>query len=147
MAAEANAALVRRFIADVFERGRAEAVADLVTADFVSHGLPGSGPEVMTDAIERVSRALTNVSFRILDIFGEGDRVAVRLTSTATQSGTFMGIPPSGRAYTIEEIHIFRIADGRIAEHWHQMDAVGLMKQLGAIPGARQNPNEGRTED
>ena len=59
----------------------------------------------------------------------------MRLTSSATPTGDFMGVPATGRSYTIGEIHWFRLADGKIAEHWHQHDALGLMKQLGAAPG------------
>jgi steroid delta-isomerase-like uncharacterized protein len=127
--------IVRRFIDSVFVRGNADAVEKLVTGDFVSHGLPGSGPEVMRSAIERVGPALSDVSMDIEDMFSAGDRVAVRLSSTATQSGEFMGVPPTGKSYTIEEIHIFRLDGDRIAEHWHQMDAMGMMGQLGAMPG------------
>jgi predicted ester cyclase len=46
-----------------------------------------------------------------------------------------MGMPPSGERYEIGEIHIFRVADGRVAEHWHQADFLGMMRQLGAMPG------------
>jgi steroid delta-isomerase-like uncharacterized protein len=137
MTTVANANLVRRFIEDVFEHGRADRVADLVTSDFVSHGLPGSGPDVMKGAIERTSNGLSNVSMAIDDIFGEGDRVAVRLTSSATQSGPLMGMPATGKTYSIEELHLFRVADGRIAEHWHQIDAMGMLRQLGAMPAPR----------
>jgi predicted ester cyclase len=73
----------------------------------------------------------------IEDIFGEGDRVAVRLTSRATQSGEFMGMPATGRTYEIEELHIFRVEGDRIAEHWHQMDAFGMLRQLGAMPSPK----------
>src|SRR4051812_20360507 len=128
---DANRTLARRFIDEIFAAGRVASVDELVTADFVSHGLPGSGPEVMKAAIERVGGALSDVRFDIQDVIAEGDRVAVRLTSTATQSGEFMGMPATGRRYEIEEIHIFRVADARIAEHWHQGDMLGLMKQLG----------------
>jgi predicted ester cyclase len=69
------------------------------------------------------------------DMVAEGDRVAVRLTSHAVQTGRFMNLPPSGKAYTIGEIHIFRIRDGKVAEHWHQADFMGMMRQLGAMPG------------
>ena len=68
------------------------------------------------------------------DMIAEGDRVAVRLTSHAVQVGPFMGLPPSGRSYTIGEIHIFRIRRGKVAEHWHQGDFLGLLRQLGASP-------------
>jgi predicted ester cyclase len=115
--------------------GRVESVGDLVTPDFVSHGLPGTGPDVMKAAIERVAPALSDVSMEIRDTFGDGDRVAVRLQSSAVQSGEFMGMPPSGKRYSVEEIHIFRIADGKVAEHWHQFDSAGMMRQLGVPPG------------
>lgn len=126
--------IARRFIDEVFVAGRSEAVDGLVTPDFVSHGLPGSGPEVMNAAIARVSQALSEVAMQIEDVISEDDRVVVRLVSSATQSGPFMGLPPTGRRYTIEEIHIFRIEDGRVAEHWHQLDGLGLLRQLGLLP-------------
>jgi predicted ester cyclase len=127
--------VARRFIDEVFVAGRSEAVDELVTPDFVSHGLPGAGPEVMKAAIERVGPALSDVTMQIEDAIAAGDRVAVRLTSSAIQSGPFMGLPPTGRRYTIEEIHIFRVAGGRVAEHWHQIDALGMLGQLGLMPG------------
>lgn len=128
--AEAAVEIVRRFIEEVFVAGRAEAVEALVTPDFVSHGLPGAGPEVMKAAIARVAPALSETSMQIEDTISEGDRVAIRLVSSAVQSGPFMGLPPTGRPYTIEEIHIFRVADGRVAEHWHQLDGLGMLRQL-----------------
>ena len=134
MQGDMSEALVSRFITDVFEQGRTDVVDQLVTPNFVSHPLPGAGPDVMKQAISRVSTALSNARFDIQDVVAEGDRVAVRLTSTATQVGEFMGMPPTGRSYIIEEIHIFRISDGRIAEHWHQGDMLGLLRQLGLMP-------------
>lgn len=138
MSTGTNKALVRTFIRQVFEEGRPEAVDALTTPDFVSHGLPGSGPDVMKQAIERVGKGLSNAKFDVHEVVAEGDLVAVRLMSTATQSGEFMGMPASGKTYTIEELHLFRLADGRVAEHWHQMDAMGMMKQLGAMPTPKQ---------
>jgi predicted ester cyclase len=44
-------------------------------------------------------------------------------------------MPPSGKRYEIGEIHIFRVRDGRLVEHWDQIDAMGMMKQLGGMPG------------
>lgn len=59
---------------------------------------------------------------------GAVERVAAGLSDLT------MGMPVSGKAYTIEEIHIFRLEDGRIAEYWHQLDTMGMMRQLGALP-------------
>ena len=88
-------------------------------------------------AIDRTSKGLEDATFTIDDMIAEGDRVAVRLTSSARQVGEFMGMPPSGKRYEIEEIHWFRVRDGKVVEHWHQMDQMGMMKQLGAMPEPR----------
>jgi steroid delta-isomerase-like uncharacterized protein len=136
MSIDDNKALVRRFIEQVFERGDMAAVDELVAEDFVPHTYPGTTDrEGLKRAMERVSTGITDAKFTIEDVIAEGDRVAVRLTSGATQDGEFMGMPPSGKRYEIEEIHIFRLRDGRITEHWHQFDQLGMMRQLGAMPG------------
>jgi predicted ester cyclase len=46
-----------------------------------------------------------------------------------------MKMPASGRRYEIGEIHVFRLADGKVVEHWHQFDQMAMMRQLGAMPG------------
>ena len=133
-----NKATVRRFVDEIFVRGDKAAVDELVADDFVAHTWPstsGNAKEDLKAAIDRVSQGLTDAEFTIDDLIAEGDRVAVRLTSAATQVGPFMGLQPSGKRYSIEEIHWFRLRDGKVAEHWHQMDQIGLMRQLGAMPG------------
>jgi steroid delta-isomerase-like uncharacterized protein len=132
-----NRALVRRFIDEIFVQGRHESVDELLADDFVPHSWPstGDGKGDLKRAMERVALGLANARFAIEDVIAEGDRVAVRVTAQATQVGTFMGLPPSGKTYSIGEIHIFRIRDGRVVEHWHQFDQMGLMRQLGALPG------------
>jgi steroid delta-isomerase-like uncharacterized protein len=137
MSTEANKAVVRRFVDEVFVAGRMDAVDELVAPDFVPHSWPGTGPgpEELKRAMTRVFAGLSDVSMTIEDMIAEDDRVAVRLTAHAVQSGEFMGMPPSGKPYTIPEIHVFRVRDGRIAEHWGQADLLGMMRQLGAMPG------------
>jgi steroid delta-isomerase-like uncharacterized protein len=134
---EANKSLVRQFIDEIFLQGRLDAVDELLIDDFTPHtwGNVEPGKESMKAAIERVSHGLSDAAMAIEDVIAEGDRVAVRLTSSAVQTGEFMGLPPSGKAYTIGEIHIFRVDDGKVAEHWHQADFMGMMRQLGAQPG------------
>ena len=137
MPLDKNKALVRRVIDEVFLGGSVDAVDELLSEDFVGHGGgPGmQGRDGMKDAIGRVSKGLADATMTIDDVIAEGDRVAVRLTSHAVQVGPFMGLPPSGKPYTIGEMHIFRIRDGKVAEHWHEADFLGMMRQLGAPPG------------
>ena len=136
MTIEENKALVRRFVDEIFVEGRIEAVGELVAPDFVGHTWGGAaGRDGLKAAMQRIATALSDVAFTIDDVIAEDDRVAVRLTARATQIGEFMRLPPSGKSYEIGEIHIFRIRDGKVVEHWHQFDQLGMMRQLGALPG------------
>ena len=133
-----NKAIVRRFIEEIFVGGRKESVDELLTDDFVAHTWPSPSGDPKADlkaAIDRVAAGLSDAAFTIDDLIAEGDQVAARLTTAATQTGPFMGMEPTGRRYEIEEIHWFRLRDGKVVEHWHQLDQMGMMKQLGVTPG------------
>lgn len=65
------------------------------------------------------------------DLFAEGDKVMLRFTLRGTHKGDFMGIPPTGRTVAVPGMIIYRIVNGKIAEHWMQMDNAALMHQLG----------------
>jgi steroid delta-isomerase-like uncharacterized protein len=136
MTIDENKAIVRRFVDEIFVQGRPESVDELLDDAFVGHTWPSTGnPKAdLKAAIDRTSKGLADPTFRIEDTIAEGDRVAVRLTTAATQVGEFMGMPGSGKRYSIEEIHIFRLRDGKVVEHWHQFDQMGIMRQLGAMP-------------
>ena len=127
-----NKALVRRFITEIFEQGRPEAVDELCADDFIGHTWGNADKEGLKAAMARVAQGLADARFSIEDEIGEGDLVAVRLTASARHVGDFMGMAASGRSYEIGEIHIFRVRDGKVSEHWHQFDRTNLMKQLGA---------------
>ena len=136
MSLDENKALARRFVQEIFLEGRDESVEELLSDDFTPHtwGSTGAGKHELLAAIKRVSAGLADANMTIHDVIAEGDLVAVRLTSRARQVGPFMGLPPSGKSYEIGEIHIFRIRDGKVVEHWHQADFLGMMRQLGALP-------------
>jgi predicted ester cyclase len=136
MTNEQNKEAVRRFIEEIFVKTNVDAADELATPDFTPHSWPGVKPGIENLKLgqRRVSAGLTDVSMRIEDMIAEGDKVAVRLTAHARQEGEFMGLPPSGREYTISEMHVFRVTGGKVAEHWVNADMLGLMQQLGAIP-------------
>lgn len=143
---EDNKAIVRRFIEEIFVGGRKDSVDELLADDFVAHTWPSTTGDPKADlkaAIDRVAGGLSDSAFTIDDLLAEGDQVAARLTTAATQTGEFMGMPPSGKRYEIEEIHWFRLRDGKVVEHWHQFDQMGMMRQLGAMPGAGGAPGTG----
>jgi predicted ester cyclase len=66
--------------------------------------------------------------------YSDGDVVGSRGTITGTHQGDFMGVPPTGRSVSFRYLDLWRIEDGRFVETWVQMDTMGLMQQLGAVP-------------
>ena len=138
MNTEENKAIVRRFVEEIFVDGRKDTVDELLADDFVGHTWPSTSGDAKRDlksAIDRAAAGLSDPEFTIEDLIAEGDRVAARLTTAATQTGEFMGMPATNKRYSIEEIHWFRLRDGKVVEHWHQFDQMGMMKQLGLMPG------------
>jgi len=134
-----NKAVVRRFISEIFQELRPESVDELAADDFAWHRPTGQSgdKEFLRDSTTRMAGALKDLRFTILDEIAEGDRVAVRLTASGTAAADFPGITGSaGRGYSIEEIHVFRLRDGRVVEHWHQYDALGQQRQLRGEGGA-----------
>jgi steroid delta-isomerase-like uncharacterized protein len=72
--------------------------------------------------------------FTIEDVIAEGDKVAVRWTNSGTHVGNFAGIPATGKTFTIAGVDIHRMRDGKMAEHWHVVDQLTMLQQLGIIP-------------
>jgi steroid delta-isomerase-like uncharacterized protein len=129
---EANKGVALRFIEGVFVRQDPNAVDELAADDFTAHtfgDLP-PGREPLKEVMKRAGEGVSDAKFEIQDVIAEKDRVAVRLTTRARHTGSFMGIPPTGNEYSIDEIHIFRIEDGRVVEHWHEFDKQRLVQQL-----------------
>ena len=129
---EQNKSIAQQIIERVFVNGEDAAIDELVAEDFTprTFGPMPAGREGLREGMKRARAGVSDPEFEVHDLIAEGDRVAARITSSATHSGTFMGTPPSGNRYTIDEIHIFRIRDGQLIEHWHAFDTASLMAQL-----------------
>jgi steroid delta-isomerase-like uncharacterized protein len=137
MSVEQNKAVARRYYDEVLNQGHLSVLDDIAAEDYVENDpFPGQG-NGRTDFKARVATLLTAFSpciFTIEDVVAEGDRVVVRWHSSGTHSGAFLGMPPTNRDYTIAGIDIHRLANGRMAEHWHVVDQLSQLQQLGMIP-------------
>jgi predicted ester cyclase len=80
------------------------------------------------------AEAFPDIRLTIQDIFSEGDMVAARVAFRGTHRGEFQGIPPTGKEVAFTSIEVNRVVDGKVEEHWVELDLLGLMQQLGAIP-------------
>jgi len=77
--------------------------------------------------------AVPDWKYSLTKIVAEGDTVWVYGTYSGTQKGDWLGIPATNKSYSIAAVDIFRIQDGKLAEHWDVIDVYGLFKQLGVI--------------
>jgi steroid delta-isomerase-like uncharacterized protein len=138
MSTEQNKALGRQLIEEAFNHGNTSLVDQLFSPDFVEReDLPAGVPrdrEGVKQLIAMFRSAFPDFKVTIDDILAEGDQVVIRATWSGTQKGAFMGVPPTGKSVSFGVIDIIRIGGGKFVEHWGQMDSMGLMMQLGAIP-------------
>ena len=138
MSIEQNKALVRQMVEEIFNRGNTSLAAEFLAPDFVEReelppGIP-SDREGVTQLTTMLRSAFPDFKATIDDIIAEGDKVVIRQTWTGTHKGEFMGVPPTDKSVSFGVIDIIRVAGGKFVEHWGQMDSMGLMQQLGAIP-------------
>ena len=81
------------------------------------------------------------MQLEIDDIFGDGDRVAMRFTLRGTHRAELLGRPPTGQRITISGINLYRVLDGKIVETWQLADVAGLLHQLEGMEA--QPPSSG----
>lgn len=112
-------------------------VEELVSPAFLSHSAPPGlppGPEGLKQWVGLFRAALPDLWSAVEDVVVEGDTVVERFRGGGTHRGDFFGIPATGKAITTTGINIFRLADGKIVEHWGNSDDLGVLRQLGVVP-------------
>ncbi len=138
MSAEDNKALVRRWFEELFNEAKLDVADEIVTPDHVSHDTSTPehppGPEGERQLVNLVRGAFPDGRISIEDLVAEGDRVAVRWTFRGTHRGDFMGVAPTGNQVEMGAMDLLRIAGGKIAETWSNVDMMAMMRQLDAVP-------------
>ena len=134
---EESKALARLLLEDDISRGDVAVAERIIHPDFFDHTNPPGmqrGLDGHKAIVALFRTAFPDQWWRIEDLIAEGDKVVARTTMTGTHLGDFFGIPPTGRSVTLTGVHIMRVADGKIVEHWGSNDDLNLMRQLGVIP-------------
>ncbi|MET8159494.1 ester cyclase [Sphaerisporangium sp. NPDC005289] len=98
--------------------------------------IDATGAQALKEVFGRLLRAFPDLHIAVEDVIAEGDKIVYRNTVTGTHQGEYMGLAPTGRSISYNEIFIFRFADGRITETWGVVDVLSQMRQLGIISGA-----------
>jgi steroid delta-isomerase-like uncharacterized protein len=132
-----NRAVIRAFAEEVINQGRLERADDLVAEDFVElDPLPGQrqGREGLKEIIGVIRNAFPDIDWVMEEMVAEGELVFSRFTWSGTHSGTFLGIPATGRRVNVPGMVLDRVVAGRMAESRILMNSMAMMQQLGVIP-------------
>ena len=135
---EANKKLVRTYLEEVFNKRQPGETDRFVAADVVEHNpnLP-QGLEGKKRFVTAVLAGFSDYRGEIVEILAEGDKVVVRMQWSGTQDGPFLGLPPSGNKVRFSTADFFRIANGKIAEHWDVVDSLPRAVALGLVPAPK----------
>jgi steroid delta-isomerase-like uncharacterized protein len=134
---EANKAVVRRILEEVWNGKKHDRIDEFYATDFVN--VDPSSPEVKNleqfkQYIAEMNAAFPDQQVTIEDLVAEGDKVAKQWSVKSTHTGNFMGIPPTNKKISLSGITIYRIVDGKVKECVWGYDTYGFMVQLGVIP-------------
>jgi len=138
MTPEENKQFIQRFVEETLNRQNLDAVDELVATHFIEDvPLPGQGPgrDGLKYAIGMLLDAFPDMTWAIDEQIAEGEKVVSRFTWTGTHRSAFLGIPPTHRQVTVWGVVIDVVQQGQLVESRILMDTLGLMQQLGAIPG------------
>jgi steroid delta-isomerase-like uncharacterized protein len=142
MSTERNKELTSRFIEEVLNTGDMALADDFLSPDFIEHSAPPGFPgnrEGVKMVFKMLHDAFPDFEYIIEDTVAEGDMVVHRITARGTMEGPLMDMPATGKSASWPEIHIARVKDGKIVEHWDVIDRLTRSQQLGLapVPGTR----------
>jgi steroid delta-isomerase-like uncharacterized protein len=131
-------AVFQRVIEEGFNRGNFDAWDDCFPPRFTEHqyGLPDTLAE-FKQAVAGLRAAIPDLHLTIDEMITHGDKVWARMTARGTHRAPFMGVPPTGKSFTITVIDVCRLEDGKIVEHWGVPDRFALLHQIGGLPAQR----------
>lgn len=134
---EKNELLIQQYFGEVWNKGKADLLDDLITPDYINHSSsvlnPLPGPAGLKPIVSAMRQAFPDLHYKIEDLIITEDRVIARVIMTGTHQGDFFGLGPTNRKIKVNQINIEYITDSKISEHWRLTDELCLMNQLGLI--------------
>ena len=138
MTTEQNKAIADRLPLEL-SKGNIGVLDEIADPKAVDHAVPPGMPPTVEGTKQFLTMfraAFPDLTYTIEFSVAEGDKVMQRVTARGTMKGDFMGMKATGKSATWTESHIVRLADGKVVEHWANVDQVGMLQQLGLMPGA-----------
>ena len=133
-----NKEIVKRFVEEVKNKRKLDSLDKFFAADYKENNqiVASFGPGITgyQNFLGHLFSAYPDSVVTIELLFGEGDIVGYRASETATNKGEFLKIPATGKKATWTEIQFFKLKDGKIIEHWVDIDVYSWFMQIGVIP-------------
>ncbi|MDQ5845659.1 MAG: ester cyclase [Acidobacteriota bacterium] len=136
---EENKALLQRWFDEVWNKGRAEAIDEMLSADGIVHGLSDDPSNPIKGAFgfkpfhQTFRGAFPDIEVVVEDMIAEGDKVAARCSVRGKHSGDHLGIAASNAPVDFDGLCIVRIRDGKIVEAWNNFDFMRMNRQIGLM--------------
>lgn len=135
---QTNTVVARRLAEAVCSQGNRRTFDAILADNYGNHTMPVPCIPGTKEGFERVvvvtRQAFPDVHVRIRDMVAEGEFAVFRDPVQATSRGDFLGVPENGKRLEWTDIPVLRLARGHIVEHWTNVDQLGMLRQLGAIP-------------
>jgi len=142
-----NREVVHRFV-DAFNSGDMDAAAACFAEDACNHGRP-VGRAGVCRVLKDMQATFPDVQLNMVDVLADGDWIVERGTFSGTHTGMgklpvngglLVGVQPTNKSFRVQHIHMYRIGNGKIADHYANRDDVGMMQQLGLLPASPPMP-------
>jgi predicted ester cyclase len=132
---------LERLLLKGFGQGDMSVLDEVVAEEFIEHqqGLP-QGREGLKNVIRTLRQSFPDLSYTVIQMVADEDKVWGHFRSRGTNEGSFMGQPPTGKTMEIDVIDIARFEDGMMVEHWGVPDRLGVLLQLGLFPPTGNDP-------
>jgi steroid delta-isomerase-like uncharacterized protein len=126
-----NKTIVKNYLERVWDQHDYTAIDDNIRPDYIQHSpnVP-PGRDGVKAFFKMIESAFSDVKFTVEDMLSEGDKVVWRWTIQGKHTGSFRGLPPSGKDFAFSGISILRLENGKFAELWVEQDMTGLLQQL-----------------
>jgi predicted SnoaL-like aldol condensation-catalyzing enzyme len=130
-----NREIVATFCRDVFVNHDLSKLDSYMTDEYIQHNPDvAQGKKGFIDFFEKTFMAIPDFKYTLKKIVADGDLVMIYCTTSGTHTGgEWLGKAPTGNRLDFNVVDIFRIEDGKIAEHWDVADTFNLFRQLGII--------------
>jgi predicted ester cyclase len=132
--------LGRRWFEEVRNKGRREAIAEMLAPDAVIHGggIDTAEAEGFCPFYDRLRGAFSEIHVEVQDSIAQADKVCVRWSCTAKYTRNGLGVAATGAAVHVTSISILRVANGKLVEGWQNWDMLGLIEQIRGARGPRR---------